>query len=147
MTTNFLSRQSKRINKMHTIKAVEKINSSKSHFSNSKLNTMFSSRLVLALLLLLITSCLPPSVESFGLNRKTRALQSSSLVGTPKKSDLGHPRIKFTSTEDVVNDTAEDYDFVLDLNEHEDFDRLLNMLSRSGPAKHLDEVRTMRLPL
>ena len=146
MTANFLSRQSKRINKMHTIKAVVKVNSPKSHFSNSKLNTMFLSKHVLALLLL-ITSCLPPSVESFGFNRKTRALHSSSLVGTPKKSDLGHPRIKFTSTEDVVNDTAEDYDFVLDLNEHEDFDRLLNMLSRSGPAKHLDEVRTMRLPL
>lgn len=50
----------------------------------------------------------------------------------------GHPPTPDLLMEDG-EDIATDYDFVLDLDEQEDFDRLLNMLSRSGPAKPLNE--------
>lgn len=79
----------------------------------------------------------------------TGGLESASLIAskhyktTSSSSSKEHPATNAVDTDPSSNYTTlldyDEFDFVLDLNQQEDFDRLLNMLSRSGPAKY-DEI-------
>ncbi|XP_018020227.1 uncharacterized protein LOC108676623 [Hyalella azteca] len=85
----------------------------------------FPSLLVLTISLHLVLCKLVPSSDSAALEN-SRANESYSN----------------TTTDHLANDLdmEEDYDFVLNLDEQADLDRLLSLLSRSGPAKHADET-------
>ncbi|KAF2364903.1 hypothetical protein FHG87_004337 [Trinorchestia longiramus] len=63
-------------------------------------------------------------------------------VDNHTKTAAGAPHINAISggEDKESEEIGTDYDFVLNLDEKEDFDRLLTLLSRSGPAKHSDEA-------
>lgn len=113
---------------------------------------MYSKVLIVLVATFHITSCkvLPKEHDSkLSISDQSSGLplESMSLIGSPKKTPSKQTGDTFSrNINAIIDDRADtlelgtDYDFVLNLDEKDDFDRLLSLLSRSGPAKHSDEV-------